>query len=185
MEKDRTPPTAKAAGTIDHGIVKKAGTFRVLGIDPGSHVTGYGVVENAAGGLRCVLHGEIKPVRGASLAVCLQNIFDGIREEIRRTTPEAMAIENIFYGKNIRSLIKQGHVRGVAVLAGAEGGLPVYEYSPLEIKKAVVGYGRAEKGQVQMMVRAILKLPELPPPDAADALAVAICHIHFRKTDPI
>jgi crossover junction endodeoxyribonuclease RuvC len=104
---------------------------------------------------------------------------------IRHAAPEAMAIENIFYGKNIRSLIKQGHVRGVAILAGADGGVPIYEYSPLEIKKAVVGYGRAEKGQVQRMVRAILKLPELPPLDAADALAVAICHIHFRKADPI
>jgi len=73
----------------------------------------------------------------------------------------------------------------VAILAGADGGLPVYEYSPMEIKKAVVGYGRAEKGQVQMMVRAILKLPELPPPDAADALAVAICQLHFRKTEAL
>jgi crossover junction endodeoxyribonuclease RuvC len=100
------------------------------------------------------------------------------------TEPDALAIENIIYGKNIRSLIKQGHVRGVAILTGAESGVPVYEYSPLEIKKAVVGYGRAEKGQVQMMVRAILKLSELPPPDAADALAVAICHIHFKKADP-
>jgi crossover junction endodeoxyribonuclease RuvC len=165
--------------------VKETGTFRVLGIDPGSHVTGYGVVENTANGLRCVLHGEIKPVRGAFLSACLQTICGGIQEVIRRTTPEALAIENIFYGKNIKSLIKQGHVRGVAILAGADGGLPIYEYSPLEIKKAVVGYGRAEKEQVQMMVRAILKLPELPPPDAADALAVAICHIHFRKADPI
>jgi crossover junction endodeoxyribonuclease RuvC len=165
--------------------VKEAGTFRVLGIDPGSRVTGYGVVENTANGLRCILHGEIKPVRGASLSVCLQTICGGIQEVIRRTAPEALSIENIFYGKNIKSLIKQGHVRGVAILAGADGGLPVHEYSPLEIKKAVVGYGRAEKEQVQMMVRAILKLPELPPPDAADALAVAICHIHFRKADPI
>jgi crossover junction endodeoxyribonuclease RuvC len=104
---------------------------------------------------------------------------------IRRAEPQALAIENIFFGKNIRSLIKQGHVRGVAILAGADGGLPVFEYSPLEIKKAVVGYGRAEKGQVQTMVRAILKLPELPPPDAADALAVAICQLHFRKTDTL
>jgi crossover junction endodeoxyribonuclease RuvC len=184
MDKDRTPAGGRA-GTSDRGIVKEAGTFRVLGIDPGSHVTGYGVVENTAKGLRCILHGEIKPVRGASLPACLQTICGEIQEVIRRTTPDAMAIENIFYGKNIRSLIKQGHVRGVAVLAGADGGLPIYEYSPLEIKKAVVGYGRAEKGQVQMMVRAILKLPELPPPDAADALAVAICHIHFGKADPI
>ena len=165
--------------------MKKADTLRVLGIDPGSHVTGYGIVEYAASGLKCVLHGEIKPVRGASLSGCLQTICGGIQEAIRLSAPDAMAIEDIFYGKNIRSLIKQGHVRGVAILAGADGGLPVYEYSPLEIKKAVVGYGRAEKGQVQMMVRAILKLPELPPPDAADALAVAICHIHFRKADPV
>lgn len=165
--------------------MKKAATFRVLGIDPGSRVTGYGVVEYAASGLRCVLHGEIKPARGASLSACLQTIRGGIQGAIRQTTPEALAIEDIFYGKNIQSLIKQGHVRGVAILAGADGGLPIYEYSPLEIKKAVVGYGRAEKGQVQMMVRAILKLAELPPPDAADALAAAICHIHFRKTDSI
>jgi crossover junction endodeoxyribonuclease RuvC len=178
----------KAAGgrkPIDYGVGKGAGTFRVLGIDPGSHVTGYGVVEKDANGLRCVLYGEIKPVRGASFPTCLQTICGGIQEVIRHAAPEAMAIENIFYGKNIRSLIKQGHVRGVAILAGADGGVPIYEYSPLEIKKAVVGYGRAEKGQVQRMVRAILKLPELPPLDAADALAVAICHIHFRKADPI
>jgi crossover junction endodeoxyribonuclease RuvC len=165
--------------------VKVAGTFRVLGIDPGSHVTGYGVVEEAAYGLHCVKYGEINPAKGVALSYCLQTICGGIQEVIRRTAPDALAIENIFYGKNIRSLIKQGHVRGVAILAGAESSVPVYEYSPLEIKKAVVGYGRAEKGQVQMMVRAILKLPELPPPDAADALAVAICHIHFRKADPI
>jgi len=158
---------------------------RVLGIDPGSHVTGFGVVDEGGKGLSCLLHGEIRPVRGASFSVCLQNIRDGIHDVIRRTEPLALAIEDIFYGKNIRSLIKQGHVRGVAILAGADGGLPVYEYSPLEIKKAVVGYGRAEKGQVQMMVRAILKLPELPPPDAADALAVAICQLHFRKTEAL
>jgi crossover junction endodeoxyribonuclease RuvC len=164
--------------------MKEAGTFRVLGIDPGSQVTGYGVVEEAGYGLCCIDYGEIKPVKGVVLSSCLQTICGGIQEVIRRTTPEALAIENIFYGKNIKSLIKQGHVRGVAILAGADGGLPIYEYSPLEIKKAVVGYGRAEKGQVQMMVRAILKLPELPPPDAADALAVAICHIHFKKVDP-
>lgn len=165
--------------------MKRAGTFRVLGIDPGSQVTGYGVVEYAESTLRCVVHGEIKPARGVSLSSCLQTICGGIREVIGQTSPAAMAIEDIFYGKNVRSLIKQGHVRGVAVWAGADGGVPVYEYSPLEIKKAVVGYGRAEKAQVQMMVRAILNLPELPPPDAADALAAAICHIHFRKADPV
>jgi crossover junction endodeoxyribonuclease RuvC len=183
MENDQTRAGGEK-GKGDRDIVKEAGTFRVLGIDPGSYVTGYGVVEEAGCGLCCVKYGEIKPVKGVALSSCLKTICRGIREVIRCAAPEALAIENIFYGKNIRSLIKQGHVRGVAILAGAESGVPVYEYSPLEIKKAVVGYGRAEKGQVQMMVRAILKLSELPPPDAADALAVAICHIHYKKADP-
>jgi crossover junction endodeoxyribonuclease RuvC len=170
---------------MDPGIGKGTGTFRALGIDPGSIVTGYGVVEEDANGLRCVMHGEIKLARSASFPACLQTICSGIQEVIRNAAPEEMAIENIFFGKNVRSLIRQGHARGVAILAGADGGLRIYEYSPLEIKKAVVGYGHAEKEQVQMMVRSILKLPELPPPDAADALAVAICHIHFRKRDQI
>jgi crossover junction endodeoxyribonuclease RuvC len=160
-------------------------TFKVLGIDPGSHVTGYGVVAKARSGLSHVTHGEIRPVRGASLTACLETIYNGIQEVIRQSAPDALAIEDIFYGKNVKSLIRQGHVRGVAILAGKQGGIPVYEYSPLEIKKAIVGYGRAEKVQVQTMAKAILKLPELPPPDAADALAVAVCHLNFMKADPI
>jgi crossover junction endodeoxyribonuclease RuvC len=157
----------------------------VLGIDPGSHVTGYGVVAKARSGFSHVMHGEIRPARGASLTMCLETIYDGIREVIRQSAPDALAIEDIFYGKNVKSLIRQGHVRGVAILAGTQGGIPVYEYSPAEIKKAIVGYGRAEKAQVQTMAKAILKLPELPPPDAADALAVAVCHLNFMKADPI
>lgn len=158
---------------------------RVLGIDPGSHVTGYGVVEKAHNGLCWVTHGEIRPKKKALLSECLQLIYEDLREVIEKTTPDALAIEDIFYGKNIQSLIRQGQVRGGAILAGRLMDVPVYEYSPAEIKKSVVGYGRAEKGQVQTMIKAILKLPDLPPPDAADALAVAICHIHFGKLDPI
>lgn len=164
---------------------KEEATFRVLGIDPGSQVTGYGVIERARSGFCHIVHGEIKPVRGATLSLCLQTIYDGLREAIGESTPQALAIEEIFYGKNVKSLIKQGQVRGVAILAGKHMGIPVYEYSPLEIKKAVVGYGRAEKSQVQTMVRAILNLPVLPPPDAADALAVAICHSNFLKAESI
>jgi crossover junction endodeoxyribonuclease RuvC len=156
-----------------------------LGIDPGSHVTGYGAVEKVRSGLHWIAQGEIRTGRGALLSSCLKTIYDGLREVIRQAEPDAVAIEDIFFGKNVRSLIRQGHVRGVAILAGIHGGIPVYEYSPLEIKKAVVGYGRAEKGQVQTMVRAILNLSELPPADAADALAVAICHIHFFKVESI
>lgn len=156
-----------------------------MGIDPGSHVTGYGLVEKTRNGLAWVAHGEIKPKKGVTLSVCLQTIYEGLRSVIEETKPDAMAIENIFFGKNVQSLIKQGHVRGVAVLAGKLMEVPSFEYSPTEIKQAIVGYGRAEKAQVQIMAKTILKLSELPPPDAADALAVAICHIHFSKTEPI
>jgi crossover junction endodeoxyribonuclease RuvC len=166
-------------------IGKQNGTFRVLGIDPGSQVTGYGVVEMVGGALYHIVHGEIKPGKGAVLTACLQSIYAHLYEVIGRSAPDALVIEDIFYGKNVRSLIRQGHCRGVAILAGKQRGIAVYEYSPLEIKKAIVGYGRAEKAQVQKMVKAILNLSELPPPDAADALAVAICHINFRKTEPI
>ena len=169
----------------DDTIAKRNGTFRVLGIDPGSHVTGYGVVEKTGGGLCHIVHGEIRPGKGAALTACLQSIYVDLYEVIGRSAPDALVIENIFYGKNVRSLIRQGHCRGVAILTGKQRGIAVYEYTPLEIKKAVVGYGRAEKTQVQKMVKAILNLAELPPPDAADALAVAICHINFRKTEPI
>jgi crossover junction endodeoxyribonuclease RuvC len=163
----------------------RGASLRVLGIDPGSIVTGYGVVEKARSGLRHIVHGEIRPGKGAILSSCLQTICDGLQEVIRQSAPGALAIEEIFYGKNVKSLIRQGHVRGVAIWTGKHMGIPVYEYSPLEIKKAIVGYGRAEKTQVQKMAKAILQLPELPPPDAADALAVAICHINFLKMDPI
>lgn len=172
-------------GTKDGAIARRDGTFRVLGVDPGSHVTGYGIVEKARGGLRHVAHGEIRPRRGATLTVCLQAIYEDLFAVIGQSAPDALVIENIFYGQNVKSLIKQGHCRGVAILAGKLRGVAVYEYTPLEIKQAVVGYGRAEKSQVQMMVKAILNLDELPPPDAADALAVAICHINFGKVESI
>lgn len=159
--------------------------MRVLGIDPGSQITGYGVVESDRAKLRRVTYGEIRPGRNTLLTRCLEVIYDALKEAIQGAAPDAVAIEDIFYGKNVRSLIRQGHVRGAAILAAKHCAIPVFEYAPLEIKKAVVGYGRAEKGQVQTMVRAILALEELPPPDAADALAVAICHLHFKKADPL
>jgi crossover junction endodeoxyribonuclease RuvC len=135
--------------------------------------------------LRHVAHGEIKPKKDSLLSATLIYFYQQLSEVISQTAPQAIALENIFYGKNVRSLIKQAQVRGVVIFAGADKGLDVFEYSPLEIKKAVVGYGRAEKRQVQVMVKAILKLPELPPADAADALATAICHANFLKDKPI
>lgn len=158
--------------------------MRILGIDPGSRVTGYGVVEKQPMGFKELMQGEIRVGSSGDLATCLVTIYNELSSVIDRMEPDALAIENIFYGKNIKSLIKQGHVRGVAILAGAKRQIPVYEYSPLEIKQAVVGYGRAEKRQVQIMVSKILHLASIPPADAADALAVAICHINFSKAQP-
>lgn len=159
--------------------------MRILGIDPGSHVTGYGVIEKQGSYLRHVLQGEIKPRKNILLSATLIFIYQQLSALIREINPDAIAVENIFYGKNVRSLIKQAHVRGLVIFTGADQNIPVFEYSPLEVKQAVVGYGRAEKRQVQVMVKAILKLPSLPPADAADALATAICHANFLKEQPI
>ena len=157
----------------------------ILGIDPGSHITGYGVIDKKGNYLRHIIHGEVKPKKDSLLSTVLISIYQNLSEVIVENSPQAIALENIFYGKNVRSLIKQAHVRGVIIFAGADKDIPVFEYSPLEVKKAVVGYGRAEKRQVQVMVKAILKLPTLPPADAADALAVAICHANFLKEQSV
>ncbi len=156
--------------------------MRVLGIDPGNHITGYGVVEKQRSGLHHVMHGEVKISKAASRSSCMLMMYDNILDVINRSSPDVIAVEDIFYGKNIKSLIRQGEARGVIILACSHKHIPIYEYTPLEIKKAVVGYGRAEKNQVQTMVKAILRLSESPPVDAADALAVAICHANFLKT---
>ena len=158
--------------------------MRVLGIDPGTKVTGYGVVEKQENNIVNIVHGEVRPGKGAPLSRCLVTIYDQLMEVVEQTTPDAVAIEDIFYGKNVKSLIKQGEARGVAILVGSHKRIPIFEYTPLEIKKAVVGYGRAEKSQIQYMVKTILHLSELPPPDASDALAVAICHANFLRSSP-
>lgn len=159
--------------------------MRILGIDPGSHVTGYGVIDKSGNYLHHVAHGEIKARKNSLLSEVLMDISRELSAVIAETRPQAVSLENIFYGKNVRSLIRQAHVRGVVIYACADRGIPIFEYSPLEIKKAVVGYGRAEKRQVQMMVKAILKLNALPPADAADALAAAICQANFLKEQPV
>jgi len=155
--------------------------LRILGIDPGSHVTGYGIVEKGARSLTSPRYGEIRISGGRAIEICLPQVYDTLMEVVRQEKPDALAVEDIFYGKNVKSLIKQGHVRGVALLVGCHSGLPIYHYSPLEVKKAVVGYGRAEKAQVQKMVQAILNLAEIPPADASDALAVGICHLNTQR----
>jgi len=157
----------------------------IVGIDPGSRITGYGIVKKRRGDVFHIAHGEIKTGRVEPFSSCLQKIFDALYEIIQLYTPDAVSLENIFYGKNVKSLVRLGHVRGVAILAASKHGIPIFEYTPLEVKKAVVGYGRAEKSQIQMMVKAILKLHEQPPVDASDALANAICHANFIKVDPV
>lgn len=159
--------------------------MRIMGIDPGSQVTGYGAIERQAKSLRCIIQGEIRPKKNMLLSASLVFISSQLSKLVAEVQPNAIAVENIFHGKNIRSLIKQAQVRGLVIYSGACHGIPVFEYSPLEIKQAVVGYGRADKRQVQAMVKAILGLSLWPPADAADALATAICHANYLKEQAI
>jgi crossover junction endodeoxyribonuclease RuvC len=158
--------------------------MRVLGIDCGSEYTGYGVVEGTADKrLLCHAVGAIRLKTKQTMADKLKTIYSQLCCIISEHQPEIAAIEDVFYAVNVKSALKLGQVRGVAMLAASSSGLPVAEYAPLAIKSAVVGYGRAEKHQVQQMVMRLLHLPEPPePPDAADALAIAICHIHTAST---
>jgi crossover junction endodeoxyribonuclease RuvC len=158
--------------------------MRVLGVDCGTEYTGYGIVELAVDGkLQCNGCGAIKLSPRDPMAVRLARIFEGLGAIIREHQPDEVAIEEVFYAVNAKSALKLGQVRGVAMLAASSAGLEVAEYSPLSIKSAVVGYGRAEKQQVQQMVACLLRLAEIPEPaDAADALAIAICHLHTAAT---
>lgn len=158
--------------------------MRVLGIDCGGEYTGYGVVEQYDdGSLHHCCSGAIHLSPREALELRLKKICEGLTEIIGKHTPEQVAIEDVFYAVNAKSALKLGHVRGVAMLVAAQAGLEVIAYSPLSIKSAVVGYGRAEKSQVQVMVARLLDLPEPPQPaDAADALAIAICHLHTAGT---
>jgi len=159
--------------------------MRVLGIDCGSDVTGYGVVEAADkdGHLRFIAAGAIRLTGRDRLPARLARVFNELRQVIERHRPDAVAIEDVFYAANAKSALKLGHVRGVAMLAAASFEIEVAEYAPLTIKSAVVGYGKAEKVQVQEMVTRLLKLEKRPePPDIADALAIAICHLHTSAT---
>jgi crossover junction endodeoxyribonuclease RuvC len=150
---------------------------KVFGIDPGSERTGYGCVESDGTRHQMVTCGAITTPAAAPFPEKLLAIHRRLAELLAECRPDAVAVENVFHAVNARSALKLGHARGVAILAAVEAGLGVAEYSPAEIKRAVVGYGRAEKQQVQQMVKLILGLAAPPAPhDAADALAVAICH---------
>lgn len=161
--------------------------MRVFGIDCGTEVTGYGVVESCESGrdthLVCRAMGGIQLAKSKSLPVRLEQVYRELCAQLAAWQPDAVAVEEVFYSINAKSALKLGQVRGVALLAAASAGLPVAEYAPLRIKSSVVGYGLAQKEQVQFMVARLLGLAEPPQPaDAADALAIAICHIHTAQT---
>lgn len=152
--------------------------MRILGIDPGTGTTGYGIIEKQGNRLLHIDNGAISTRSDEDLALRLKTIHDSLAGIIRHYAPQWVAVEQIFVAKNALSALKLGHARGAALLAGVNAGLTVFEYSALQVKNAVVGYGRAEKTQVQQMVKILLNLPEIAQEDASDALAVAICHAH-------
>ena len=154
----------------------------VLGIDPGTAITGYGVVHEQDDGLSLVACGVVTTSPSEPLPERLQAIYRGLSEVIHRWQPEEAAVEELFFSRNVRTALSVGQARGVALLALVDAGLPIYEYKPLEIKQAVAGYGGADKQQVQEMVRMLLNLDRVPQPDdAAAAVAVAVCHIHSAR----
>lgn len=152
----------------------------ILGIDPGSRTTGYGVIEHNQGKLRYVASGCIR-LEGAELAPRLHVIFKGVSQIIQQFQPSEFAIEEVFLAKNASSALKLGQARGAAIVAACDAGLPVSEYSARKVKQAVVGKGSADKAQVQQMVMYILGLEAAPQEDAADALAIALCHAHTHQ----
>jgi crossover junction endodeoxyribonuclease RuvC len=161
--------------------------MRVFGIDCGTEITGFGVVESDETGrlsrLECCALGAIRLSKSKSLPQRLEQVFNELTAAIAQWQPDVVAVEEVFYSVNAKSALKLGQVRGVALLAAATQRIPVAEYAPLKIKSSVVGYGLAKKEQVQFMVARLLELKQIPePPDAADALAIAICHIHTAQT---
>jgi len=158
--------------------------MRILGIDPGSSVTGYGVVEVRGGRLRCLAHGTVVPPRGAALPVRLAALHAALGDVLRDHAPAGVVVEQVFVAASPRAALVLGHARGVALAAAAAAGLPVFEYGARTIKQAVAGHGAAGKPEVQRMVGLLLRLEAPPVPDAADALAAAICHLRAAALPP-
>nr|WP_330368108.1 MULTISPECIES: crossover junction endodeoxyribonuclease RuvC [Mogibacterium] len=156
--------------------------MRILGIDPGYAIMGYGVLDYNGNRFKTVGYGSVETEAGLPMPERLKLLYDGLTEIIQKYEPDEVSIEELFFNRNVTTAIGVGEARGVAMLACVEGGLVVSEYTPMQIKQALVGYGKAEKAQVQMMVKTILNLPEVPKPDdTADAVAAAICHAHSRN----
>jgi crossover junction endodeoxyribonuclease RuvC len=154
--------------------------LKIIGIDPGTVVTGWGVVEAVGSSLSHVAHGAIATAGARAQGDRLSRVYDGISQVIESYRPDGISLERVFFARNAQSALKLGQARGVALLAAAHNGVAVHEYAASEIKVAVVGYGRATKEQVQKMVATLLHISETMAPDAADALAAAVCHLHRR-----
>lgn len=156
--------------------------MRVIGIDPGTAITGWGVVEGDGNDLTMIAAGVITTAAGTPLPKRLQIIYHELTEIINQWQPDSSAIEELFFSKNAKTALAVGHGRGAAMLALANANLPITEYKPLEVKQAITGHGGADKMQIQQMVKLLLSLDDIPrPDDAADALAVAICHVHSAR----
>lgn len=156
--------------------------MKVMGIDPGYNTVGYGIIEGSGNrnDNKCTLYGIIQPDEDWPRR--LDIIYDEIRDIVKEYNPDELAVEDVFHAKNAKTSLKLGHVRGILILAGLRESIEIFEYTPLDVKKSVVGYGRAEKSQVQQMVKRTLALKEKPTPyDASDALAVGLCHSYARK----
>ncbi len=158
----------------------------IMGIDPGFAITGFGVVKYEGNKFSVLDYGAVITEASMKLSQRLLLLNNRLEELIEKYSPDAISIEELFFNKNIKTALTVGHGRGVAVLAAAKSGVDIFEYTPLQVKQSVVGYGRAEKGQIQQMVKAILNLPAIPKPDdVADALAVAICHGNSHRMGAI
>lgn len=153
--------------------------MRILGIDPGIAIVGFGFIDKIGSKLVPVQYGSIQTEAHTDPALRLKDVYDATKQLIEKYKPDAMAIEKLFFNRNVTTAFTVGQARGVMILAGVQAELAIAEYTPLQVKQAVVGYGKAEKHQVQEMVKMFLKLQAVPKPDdVADALAVAICHAH-------
>jgi crossover junction endodeoxyribonuclease RuvC len=170
-----------ATPSRQHNHHPKSSAWRIIGIDPGSVVTGWGVIEARGTALTHVGHGTIGSADARAQGDRLSCIYLGIQEAIKSYRPDGLSLERVFFARNAQSALKLGQARGVALLAAAHAGIPVHEYAASEIKLAVVGYGQATKDQVQKMVASLLRLSGVMACDASDALAAAICHLHRQR----
>ena len=152
---------------------------RTLGIDPGSQITGFGVLEKSGTRITHIHSGFVRLTPSPSLSLRLKHLHQILQQVIEDYRPTDLAVEKVFFAKNVQSALTLGHVRGVVLLTAVESGLKIFEYSPLEIKQAVTGYGRADKKQVQEMVKVLLKIPSVQNQDVSDALAAGICHLNW------